>query len=124
MADSLAARFPDKAAASAELHRIAAAWAEVFDANSLFILGRAMEDYDVASRFGQIKVPVLYVLSRTDALFPPSLAPEVMAGLKKAGVDATYFEIDSDHGHLASGADADKWAPALRAFMTRLENRG
>jgi homoserine O-acetyltransferase len=121
LANSLAARFPTKAAADAELHRIAAAWAEVFDANSLFILGRAMETYDVASRFDRIKVPVLYVLSRTDALFPPSLAPDVMGGLKSAGVDATYFEIDSDHGHLASGADADKWAPALREFMTKLE---
>ena len=28
-----------------------------------------METYDVASRFDRIKVPVLYVLSRTDALF-------------------------------------------------------
>jgi homoserine O-acetyltransferase len=81
-----------------------------------------METFDVASEFDRIKVPVLYVLSRTDALFPPSLAPGVMAGLKDAGVDARYFEIDSDHGHLASGADADKWAPALRAFMTKLES--
>ena len=62
------------------------------------------------------------MLSRSDALFPPSLAPGVMDGLKQAGVDATYFEIDSEHGHLASGADADKWAPALRAFMTKLES--
>ncbi len=124
MADSLAAHFPDKQAAATELHRIAAAWAEVFDANSLFILGRAMEDYDVASRFNRITVPVLYVLSRTDALFPPSLAPGVMRELKQAGVDASYFEIDSDHGHLASGADADKWAPALRAFIAKLERAG
>jgi homoserine O-acetyltransferase len=121
--NSLTARLGDQAAAEAELHRTAAAWAEVFDANSLFILGRAMETYDVAGQFDRIKVPVLYVLSRTDALFPPSLAPEVMAGLKRAGVDATYFEIDSDNGHLASGADADKWAPSLRAFMTKLERR-
>jgi len=121
MANSLAARYPNKADADAELHRVAAAWADVFDANSLFILGRALETFDVSARFDRIKVPVLYVLSRTDALFPPSLAPGVMAGLKKAGVDATYFEIDSDHGHLASGADADKWAPALRTFMTKLE---
>src|SRR5580698_7517185 len=98
MAASLATRFPDKATADAELHRIAAAWAEVFDANSLFILGQAMETFDVVSRFDRIKVPVLYVLSRTDALFPPSLAPGVMDGLKAAGVDAAYFEIDSDHG--------------------------
>ena len=121
MADTLAARYPDKAEAAAELHRIAARWAETFDANSLFILGRALDSFDVSGQLARIKVPLLYVLSRTDALFPPSLAPGVMADLKRAGVDAAYFEIDSDHGHLASGADADKWAPALRTFMRKLE---
>jgi len=63
---------------------------------------------------------VLYVLSRTDVLFPPSIAPGVMARLAAVGVDATYVEIDSDFGHLASGADAAKWTPALRAFLGRL----
>jgi homoserine O-acetyltransferase len=122
MAASLSERFPDPAARDAELRRIAAAWADVFDANSLFILGDAMATYDVAKDYAQIKVPVLYVLSRTDALFPPSLAPGVMAGLRAAGVDAAYVEIDSEHGHLASGADAGKWAPALRAFIGKLES--
>ncbi len=104
-----------------DMRRIAGAWADTFDANSLFILGRAMEQYDVAKDFGKIRVPVLYVLSTTDALFPPSLAPGVMAGLRAAGVDATYFELESQHGHLASGADAAKWAPALAAFIRKLE---
>jgi homoserine O-acetyltransferase/O-succinyltransferase len=121
LANSLSERFPDPAARDAELHRIASAWADVFDANSLFILGRAMATYDVSKDYARIKVPVLYVLSRTDALFPPTLAPGVMAGLKAAGVDAVYVEIDSEHGHLASGADAGKWAPALRAFIAKLE---
>jgi homoserine O-acetyltransferase len=121
LADSLAARFPDKAARDAELSRIATAWAQGFDANSLFILGRAMERYDVTGDYAKIRVPVLYVLSRTDALFPPSLAPEVMRGLRAAGVDATYVALDSEHGHLASGADAAKWAPALRDFLRKLE---
>jgi homoserine O-acetyltransferase/O-succinyltransferase len=119
--ESLSNRFPEPAARDAELHRIASAWAEGFDANSLFILGDAMATYDVTRDFRRIQVPVLYVLSRTDNLFPPSLAPSVMAGLQAAGVDATYVEIDSEHGHLASGADAGKWAPALRAFIARLE---
>jgi homoserine O-acetyltransferase len=35
-------------------------------------------------------------------------------------VDATYAEIDSDLGHLASGREAAKWAPALQAFLERL----
>ena len=102
---------------AAELHRIASGWADVFDANSLFILGRAMETYDIVKDYAKIRVPVLYVLSTTDALFPPTLAPGVIAGLRAAGVDATYFELESQHGHLASGADAAKWAPALAAFI-------
>lgn len=121
LANSLSAQFPDPAARDGELRRIASAWADVFDANSLFILGDAMGIFDVSKDYARIRVPVLYVLSRTDVLFPPSLAPEVMAGLRGAGVDAEYFEIDSDHGHLASGADAAKWAPALRAFISKLE---
>ena len=111
------------AANPADMHRIASGWADVFDANSLFILGRAMETYDITKAYEKIRVPVLYVLSTTDALFPPTLAPGVIAGLRAAGVDAEYFELESLHGHLASGADAAKWAPALAAFIRKLEGR-
>ena len=107
-------------ASEAEITRLASVWAKEFDANSLLILGRAMEAYDVTPELQRIRVPLLYVLSRTDELFPPSLAPDVMGALRAAGVNASYFEIDSDRGHLASGADAAKWAPALREFMARL----
>jgi homoserine O-acetyltransferase/O-succinyltransferase len=110
-------------ASDAEIERLASNWAKEFDANSLLILGRAMESYDVTAELGRIRVPVLYVLSRTDELFPPELAPGVMASLREAGVSASYFEIDSELGHLASGADAAKWAPALREFMGRLSLR-
>ena len=104
----------------ATIRRAATLWATVFDANSLLILGRAAEAYDVTAELDRIRVPVLYVLSRTDALFPPERAPGVMQALRDAGVDAAYFEFDSDKGHLASGADAGKWAPALRDFMRRV----
>jgi homoserine O-acetyltransferase len=103
-----------------QITRVASVWAREFDANSVLILGRAMEVYDVTPDMRRIRVPVLYVLSRTDVLFPPSLAPEVMAQLRDAGVEASYFEIDTELGHTASGADAAKWAPALRGFMSRL----
>jgi len=110
-------------ASDAEIERLASIWAKEFDANSLLILGRAMESYDVTAELRRIRVPVLYVLSRTDELFPPELAPGVMASLREAGVSASYFEIDSELGHLASGTDAAKWAPALREFMGRLSLR-
>jgi len=86
------------------------------------LLGLTLDE--VRPGFSRIKARMLYVLSRTDALFPPSLAPDVMAALSGAGVDARYAEIDSEHGHLASGADAAKWAPALAAFTKKLEAKG
>ena len=79
-----------------------------------------MNRYDVRPDLAKIRAKLLYVLSRTDALFPPTLAPGVMQALTDAGVDATYEEIDSDHGHLASGSDAAKWEPALRRFLAQL----
>ena len=98
----------------------AAEWARGFDANSLLILARALRSFDVTAEFHKIKAKVLYVLSRTDRLFPPELAPDVMAGLNAAGVDADYFLLDSDYGHSASGRDAQKWTPRLRRFMEGL----
>ena len=95
-------------------------WAEGFDANSLIILARALRSFDVTPQFGKIKSKILYVLSRTDRLFPPELAPTVMQAFKSAGLDADYFLLDSEYGHSASGLDAAKWAPRLRQFMESL----
>jgi homoserine O-acetyltransferase len=110
----------DPAAIEAAIRGEASAWAEGFDANSLIILAKALRGFDVTTQFGRIKSKVLYVLSRTDKLFPPELAPGVMQGLKAAGVDADYFLLDSDYGHSASGRDAHLWAPRLKQFMEGL----
>jgi homoserine O-acetyltransferase len=98
----------------------AARWAESFDANSLIILAKALRSFDVTQQLGKIKSRILYVLSRTDRLFPPELAPTVMQAFEKAGLDADYFLLDSEYGHTASGIDAAKWAPRLRQFMESL----
>ena len=114
----LAERYPEPDAREAEIERIAEAWARVFDPNSLITLRKASMRFDVRPSFPQIRARVLYVLSRTDTLFPPSLAESVMQGFRGAGVRADYAEIDSDRGHLASGLDAAKWADRLGAFLS------
>jgi homoserine O-acetyltransferase len=110
----------DPQAIEAAIRDESAQWARGFDANSLIILAKALRGFDVTAQFGNIRSKVLYVLSRTDKLFPPELAPGVMQGLKAAGVDADYFLLDSEYGHSASGRDAHKWAPRLRRFMDGL----
>jgi homoserine O-acetyltransferase/O-succinyltransferase len=116
----LAPLYPDRAACDAAIRKLAERWAAEFDANSMLALARARAHYNAEQNFAAIRAKVLYVLSRTDKLFPPSIAPDVIATLSAAGVDAKYVEIDSDKGHLASGADWPKWAPQLKTFLTSL----
>lgn len=116
----LAARIPDPAERQARLRQMAEAWAREFDPNSMITLRKALLSYDTTGELGKIRARVLYVLSRTDKLFPPAIAPEVMDALAKAGVDAKYVEIDSDFGHSASGPEWAKWGPALRVFLDSL----
>ena len=116
----LAEQFPDPVAREAAIVKAAEPWARAFDGNSMVVLRRALEDFDTTPRFDRIRAKVLYVLSRTDTLFPPAIGPGVMQALQKSGVDARYFEIDTELGHLAAGLDALKWAPALKTFLDDL----
>jgi homoserine O-acetyltransferase len=116
----LAARFPDAEARRAEIRRMAVQWARGFDPNSLVALRRASVRFDAERDFGKMRAKVLYVLSRTDKLFPPSIAPGVMDKLATARVDARYFEVDTEFGHSASGREWAKWAPAVRDFLAGL----
>ena len=117
---ALAPRYPDREAREAEIRRQAVDWARRWDTNSLVILRRGTIGYDTVKDFAKIRAKVLYVLCRTDRLFPPSIAPAVMHDLAAAGVGARYFEIDSDLGHSASGPEHAKWSPALREFLEPL----
>jgi homoserine O-acetyltransferase/O-succinyltransferase len=116
----LAEQYPEATARAAAMRRMAEDWAKVFDPNSMIALAQARAHFDAEKDFAKIRAKVLYVLCRTDLVFPTTLAPSVMEKLKQAGVDATYFELDSEKGHLASGLDWAKWAPALRSFLERL----
>ncbi|HEX3758956.1 MAG TPA: alpha/beta fold hydrolase [Kofleriaceae bacterium] len=114
---ALAAYLPDPATRPEALRAIARRWAEVFDPHALFVLGDAANEFDATPELARLRARVLFVLSTTDALFPPAIAPPVMAALHAAGVEATYEELDSPYGHMAPGLDAAKWAPALARLM-------
>ena len=113
----LATRFPDADARAVELQRLAREWAEGFDAGSLLVLAQAAQDFDVRADLGEMRAPLLWVLSRSDEVFPPSIAREHAPVLDEAGVRWSYLELDSDMGHLASGADAALWSGTLREFL-------
>jgi homoserine O-acetyltransferase len=113
----LRGRIPDDRLRAAEIQRLAREWAEGFDAGSLVCLARAAEQFDLRSRLGDIRAPLLLVLSRTDTVFSPALARQLAPSLRAAGLRWSYIELDSELGHFASGADAGLWAEDLRRFL-------
>jgi homoserine O-acetyltransferase len=46
-----------------------------------------------------------------------------MQALDAAGVEARYFELDSDLGHSSSGTEHGKWSPTLGEFLAPLYAR-
>jgi homoserine O-acetyltransferase len=118
--ENLKPRFPDPAEREAAIRQTAADWAAKWDAHSLIILRRALLGFDTRPDFAGINAKILYILCRSDALFPPKIAPAVMQALSDAGVEARYFEIDSDLGHSSAGPEHAKWSPVLREFLAPL----
>jgi homoserine O-acetyltransferase len=112
---NLTPRYPDPVEREAVIRTQATNWAKNWDANSLIILRRALLGFDTRPDFAKI-----YVLCRTDALFPPKIAPAVIEALHRAGVEARFFELDSDLGHSSSGPKHAKWSPVLREFLAPL----
>ena len=119
MEQVLAARFPDAEARAAEIRRLAEAWSRIFDGNTMVTLRRAMVRYDSRPEFHRIRCPVLYALTTTDVLFPPSIAPAAMERLAAAGVEARFFEIRNDRGHLGVNVDSPGWVETLQGVFDR-----
>jgi homoserine O-acetyltransferase/O-succinyltransferase len=118
--ENLKPRFPDPVEREAAIRETAATWATKWDAYSLIILRRALLGFDTRPDFAKINAKILYILCRTDNLFPPKIAPAVMEALAAADVEAQYFELDSDLGHSSAGPEHAKWSPTLREFMAPL----
>ena len=107
------------------LHHQGAALVARFDAHSYLRQTRAMDLYDVAAGYGseeaalaRVRARVLALGIRTDWLFPPCEVQALAGALAAAGVQATYRELDSPHGH---DAFLKEWAlldPLLRDFLS------
>jgi homoserine O-acetyltransferase len=77
-----------------------------FDANSYLILSKAMDLFDPARQYGseaaalqRIQARVLLIGISSDWLFPVSEVCALAQRMRALGVDCSYAELASDHGH-------------------------
>jgi homoserine O-acetyltransferase len=95
-----------------------------FDANSYLLISKAMDNFDLARGYAseakalrRISARLLLVGISSDWLFP---ADEVRALAERAcavGVDASYAELVSSHGHDGFLADAELLVPIVREHL-------
>lgn len=101
-----------------------------FDANSYLYISRAIDLHDISNGFesldqayGSIRAKVLSIAIRSDILFYPHRIREMHDHMLAAGVDSTYWEMDSDYGHDAFLVEQDKIIEPLARFLSRLPSR-
>jgi 3-oxoadipate enol-lactonase len=79
---------------------------------------RAIQDFDVKSRLGQMTVPTLYLTGDADGSAPPQLVEELHALTPGA-----RFEVIADAGHLSAVEQPQAVASAILKFILALEQR-
>jgi homoserine O-acetyltransferase len=97
-----------------------------FDTNSYLIIGKAMDLHDIARGRGtldtamsRIKAPTLVLGISSDILYPTYQQKQIHSMLSEKGVDSTYVEIDSPHGHDAFLINFDQVGAPIKAFLER-----
>lgn len=99
-----------------------------FDANTYLVISKAMDLHDVgrgrggvARALARVRVPSLVMSVTTDALYVPAQQEHLRDGLRAAGTDVEYVEIDSPDGHDAFLLATDQVGDALARFLDHVE---
>jgi homoserine O-acetyltransferase/O-succinyltransferase len=104
------------------LTEMARHWAKRFDANAMLVLREAINRFDVREQLGDAQAELMYVLCRTDGLFPTTIANETLqrwGAQTEAQHSKKYVEIDSAYGHFASSLDWHQWCDELKDFLNQ-----
>ncbi len=108
------------------LHHKGNRFVERFDANSYLYITHAMDSYDLSRGkdlhhvFAGLEAQVLLVGFRSDWLYPAAQLRELARACKRAGVDATYCEIDSTYGHDAFLLEIEEESHLIRHFLQKV----
>lgn len=96
-----------------------------FDANSYLVLSKAMDTFELAHGYSsegaalrRVQARVLLVGISSDWLFPAPDIKGLTDRLQRAGVDASYRELRSAHGHDGFLADPRQLASLVAPYLT------
>ena len=95
-----------------------------FDANSYILISKAMDTFELSRGYEseraalqRIRAAVLMVGITSDWLFPASDVRALSERAREAGVQVSYAELSSSHGHDGFLADTELLSPIVRNYL-------
>ena len=110
------------------LHHRGKSFVGRFDANSYLYITKAMDYFDALRgqkhvlKIKDSDMKVLVIAFKSDWLYPPYQTQEIVRICKKAGLDTTYCEIESEYGHDAFLLEIDEQTHLITHFLERVKN--
>jgi len=116
---------PDQFSVESYLHHQGETFVKRFDPNSYLYLTRAIDAFDLFQNapadavLRRMRSRFLVVSFSSDWLYPPAQSRELVRLLKRAGIAATYLNLESDYGHDSFLIENPPFANVLRHFLAR-----
>jgi homoserine O-acetyltransferase/O-succinyltransferase len=97
-----------------------------FDANSYLYITKAMDYFDLTrekplhEKLAGAAASFLILSFKSDWLYPAHQSQEIVRACRRAGVDATYCELNSTYGHDAFLLEVDEQTHLISHFLRRV----
>jgi homoserine O-acetyltransferase len=111
------------------LHHQGKKFVERFDANSYLYITKASDYFDLGEQhgggslvqaFSRTSAKFLVISFSSDWLYPTSQSKEMVIAMKKAGLDVSFCEIETDHGHDSFLLAHEQLTRLISGFLQRV----
>jgi homoserine O-acetyltransferase len=114
------------------LHYQGKKFVDRFDANSYLYITKASDYFDLGEQKGRgslvkafsgTSAKFLVISFSSDWLYPTAQSKEMVKAMKKAGLDVSFCEIESDFGHDSFLLAHEQLTKLISGFINRIINR-
>ncbi|MCJ7681648.1 MAG: homoserine O-acetyltransferase [Candidatus Aminicenantes bacterium] len=114
------------------LHMQGKKFVERFDANSYLYITKASDYFDLGDQkgegslvraFSRTNAKFLVISFTSDWLYPTSQSKEMVQAMKKAGLDVSFCELETENGHDSFLLAHDQLSRLISGFISRVDNQ-
>jgi homoserine O-acetyltransferase len=114
------------------LHYQGKKFVDRFDANSYLYITKASDYFDLGEQkgggslvkaFSRASAKFLVISFSSDWLYPTAQSKEMVKAIKKAGLDVSFCEIETDFGHDSFLLAHDQLTKLISGFINRIFNK-